>query len=389
MTRLIELQMDRVGGDMIDQPLFKWYLASVFLLGCLGYHSDAMSETEQLADAVSKIKDGQSLSVDEMSSAFRVIMGGGATDGIIGAFLGILATRVPTGDELCGAAIVMRECVTRIDFPDPGTLVDTCGTGGAPKTFNVSTAAGIVAAACGVRVAKHGNRSRTGRGSAEVLEQLGINIEIDVATQRECLEKVGICFCYAPRHHKAVAHVMPVRKQLGFPTIFNLLGPLTNPCSAGRQLLGVWDNRYVEPMAMALQSLGTSKSVIVHSNDGLDEISIAAPTRMMYVSKDGLVEEQVDPESLGLRLWGLQSVTATSLSEAKEILLKSITRGQEGAPRDMVLMSAAVSLFLAERVENVREGVELASKTIDSGQVLDTLHHWVEISNTHIPSTDR
>ena len=346
-----------------------------------------MPKTKQLFDAVCKIKDGQSLSVDEMSLAFRVIIGGDASDGVIGAFLGILATRVPTGEELCGAAVVMRECVTCIEFPSPGNLLDTCGTGGAPKTFNVSTAAGIVVAACGVRVAKHGNRSRTGRGSAEVLEQLGINIDISVDKQKECLEKVGICFCYAPKHHRAVAHVMPVRKQLGFPTIFNLLGPLTNPCSAGRQLLGVWDDKFVEPMAMALQSLGTTKSVVVHSGDGLDEISIAAPTRMVFVDQNGLTEESIDPSTLNLQQWSLDSVTATTLLEAKEIMIKSITQGQESGPRDMVLMSAAVSLFLAERVESVREGVELASETIDSGQALNTLHEWVEISNTHNPST--
>jgi anthranilate phosphoribosyltransferase len=381
---------------LIDH-VFKWYRASIFLffgvwffvLGYLGYHSCLMPETKQLLEAVCKIRGGHSLSVDEMSSAFRVIMGGGATDGVIGAFLGILATRVPTGDELCGAAVVMRERVARIEFPGPSALVDTCGTGGAPKTFNVSTAAGIVTAACGVRVAKHGNRSRTGRGSAEVLEQLGVNINIGVDKQKECLEKVGICFCYAPKHHKAVAHVMPVRKQLGFPTIFNLLGPLTNPCSAGRQLLGVWDDKYVEPMAAALQSLGTTKSAVVHSVDGLDEISIAAPTRMVLVDQGGLIEESIDPGALDLQRWSLESVTATTLLEAKELMIKSITGGQESGPRDMVLMSTAVSLFLAERVESVREGVELASKTIDSGQALNTLHEWAEISNTHNPSTEQ
>jgi anthranilate phosphoribosyltransferase len=182
---------------------------------------------------------------------------------------------------------------------------------------------------------------------------------------------------------------MPVRKQLGFPTIFNLLGPLTNPCSAGRQLLGVWDDKYVEPMAAALQSLGTTKSAVVHSGDGLDEISIAAPTRMVLVDQGGLIEESIDPGALDLRRWSLESVTATTLLEAKELMIKSITGGQESGPRDMVLMSTAVSLFLAERVESVREGVELASKTIDSGQALNTLHEWAEISNTHNPSTEQ
>ena len=321
-----------------------------------------------------------------MSSAFRIIMRGDASDGLIGGFLGILATRVPTGEELFGAAIVMREHVERVDFPEPSSLIDTCGTGGAPKTSNVSTAAGIVTAACGVRVAKHGNRSRTGRGSAEVLEKLGINIDIGVNLQKKCLEDVGICFCFAPVHHKAVAHVMPVRKEFRFPTIFNLLGPLTNPCSAGRQLLGVWGDVYVEPMAEALHALGTTKSVVVHSEDGLDEISISAPTRMMFVDKDGVVEEQLDPEMLGLRRWSIDTVTANTLKEAENLIIEGLTGGQESGAKDMVLMSAAVSLFLADRVASVHKGVELAADVIDSGEALKTLDAWVAI--THTPSTE-
>lgn len=348
-----------------------------------------MSTSEHLLVAICKIKEGETLSATEMSAAFRVIMGGNASDGLIGAFLGILSTRVPTWEELYGASVVMRECVECVEFPDSESLVDTCGTGGAPKTFNVSTAAGILTAACGVRVAKHGNRSRTGRGSAEVLEKLGINIEIGVDLLQKCLEDVGICFCYAPKHHKAVAHVMPVRKELGFPTIFNLIGPLTNPCSAGRQLLGVWDEVYVEPMAQALRALGTIKSAVVHSEDGLDEISIAAPTKMIFVDGDDLIEEYIDPEKLGLRKWSLASVTAKNLDEAKDAVLDSLTKGQKSGYRDMVLMSTAVSLFLADRVETIKEGVKIASKTIDSGEALETLYKWIEVSNTHTSSTER
>jgi len=347
-----------------------------------------MSTTEHLLAAISKIKDGQTLSAPEMSSAFRVIMGGNASDGLIGAFLGILSTRVPTWEELSGASLVMRECVERVEFPGSESLVDTCGTGGAPKTFNVSTAAGILTAACGVRVAKHGNRSRTGRGSSEVLEKLGVNIEIGVDLQQKCLEDVGICFCHAPKHHKAIAHVMPVRKELGFPTIFNLIGPLTNPCSAGRQLLGVWDDVYVEPMAQALRALGTTKSVVVHSEDGLDEISIAAPTKMIFIDGDDLIEEYIDPEKLGLQRWSLESVSAKNLDEAKNAIIESLTKGQKSGYRDMVLMSTAVTLFLADCVETMNEGVKLASNTIDSGQALETLRIWIEVSNTHIPQNE-
>ena len=346
-----------------------------------------MSSTTPLLSALCTLKDGGTLSSSEMSAAFRIIMQGDASDGVIGGFLAILATRVPTGEELFGAAVVMREHVDSVDFPDPSSLIDTCGTGGAPKTFNVSTAAGIVTAACGVRVAKHGNRSRTGRGSAEVLEQLGIRIDVGVDVQKKCLEEVGICFCFAPVHHKAVAHVMPVRKEFGFPTIFNLLGPLTNPCSAGRQLLGVWGDVYVEPVAKALRALGTTKSVVVHSEDGLDEISISAPTRMLFVDRDHIVEERLDPEMFGLKRWDIESVTTNTLDGAKRLIIESLTGGQESGAKDMVVMSSAVSLFLADRVENVREGVELASEVINSGGALETLDAWRAI--THTLSTEQ
>ncbi len=347
-----------------------------------------MVNIEHLLSATRTLQEGKTLSALEISSAFRVIMSGDAPNGLLGAFLGILATRVPSGEELFGAAVVMKEHSSQINFPNASSLVDTCGTGGAPKTFNVSTAAGIVAASCGVRVAKHGNRSRTGRGSAEVLKQLGINIETTIEQQVRSLEDVGICFCFAPKHHKAVAHVMPVREELGFPTIFNLLGPLTNPCSAGRQLLGVWDDVYVEPMAEALRSLGTTNSVVVHSVDGLDEISISAPTRLLYVRGDTLVEDVVEPESVGLSLWNIEAVTASSLSEAAQFIKSVVVDRQEGAPRDMTLLSTATALLLAERVGGLKEGVVMASEAIDSGRSSETLERWVEVSNTHAPHTN-
>ena len=346
-----------------------------------------MSNVKNLVSAIGTLRSGHALSAEEISDAFRVIMSGEASDGLIGAFLGILATRIPTGEELFGASVVMKECVARINLPDPSSLLDTCGTGGAPKTFNVSTAAGIVAAACGVRVAKHGNKSRTGRGSAEVLEQLGINIEATPEQQTRCLEEVGICFCFAPRHHQAVAHVMPVRKELGFPTIFNLLGPLTNPCAAGRQLLGVWDDLYVEPMAEALRIGGTTKSVVVHSRDGLDEISISAPTRMLFIDGGKLVEDCIDPEAAGLQCWNIESVTASDLPTATAFIRETLIEKREGAPRDMIVLNTAVSLLLADRVGSLSEGVELSSTTIDSGLAGETLLSWAELSNTHLPST--
>ncbi len=351
------------------------------------YHSWAMSSTEPLVLATNLIRDGNTLTSGEISAAMRVIMSGSAGDDLIKDFLEILATRTPTGEELAGACAVMKECVQRVDLPNPDSLLDTCGTGGAPKTFNVSTAAGIVAAACGVRVAKHGNRSRTGRGSAEVLEQLGINIALTAEQQVLCLEEVGICFCFAPKHHKSVAHAMPARKALKTPTIFNLLGPLTNPCSAGRQLLGVWDDVYVRPMAEALLSGGTTFSAVVHSLDGLDEVSVSAPTRILYIGGGVITEELIDPESLGLRVWDRGAVTATTLEMAVEFVHGSIVLGNHGGPRDMVVLNSGVGLYVSGRVGSAQEGVDLANKTIDSGKVGALLDRWARFGNPNNPST--
>jgi anthranilate phosphoribosyltransferase len=342
-----------------------------------------MKTTNPLQSAVELIKDGHTLSSKQVADAFRIIMRGEASDGLVGALLAILATRVPTGEELYGASEIMKECVEEVVLPSPDSLLDTCGTGGAPKTFNVSTAAGIVSAACGVRVAKHGNRSRTGRGSAEILEQLGINIAISAHQQKACLEEVGICFCFAPNHHRAIAHVMPIRKELGFPTIFNLLGPLTNPCSAGRQLLGVWDNSFVLPMAESLLASGTIKSAVVHSEDGLDEISISAPTRIVYIGGGELIDKTVCPEDVGLQTWDRKHVTASSLSSATNMFTEVLVDGAKGAPREMVLINAAVGLLLADQAENLSEAVLMGAEAIDSGRVSSLIQNWVHVSNIH------
>jgi anthranilate phosphoribosyltransferase len=259
-------------------------------------------------------------------------------------------------------------------------FLDTCGTGGAPKTFNVSTAAGIVLAACGVKIAKHGNRSRTGRGSAEVLECLGVNIHASEKQQRASFEQENICFCFAPNHHKAVASVMPVRKQLGFPTIFNLLGPLSNPCDAGRQLLGVWDEQFVLPMAEALLRGGTTKSAVVHSEDGLDEVSISAPTTMVLVSDGTLKSSTIHPEEIGLTFCNIDEVTAGDLNQAASFVLDTISGSLRGGVRDMVVVNVALGLFLADRAPDLATGVQMAQETIDSGRAGATLSNWAKIS---------
>lgn len=327
--------------------------------------------------------DGRTLTVDETTAAFEAMMTGEVHHGEMGALLALLATRLPTPDELEGAARVMRRHVTRVETTLPADdILDTAGTGGAPKTFNVSTAAALVAAGAGINVAKHGNRSRTGRGSAEALESVGINVGADTETQARCLEKAGICFCFAIHHHPATRHVMPVRKAMGVPTIFNLLGPLTNPADAGRQLMGVWDGRYQKPVADALNHLGTRRALIVHSDDGLDELSISAPSTIFEV-RDGEVSSwRVTPEDVGLRTVDIGEVTARDLDHATHMMRTVVDGSERGPARDMTLLNAAAALLACDRVEDMKQGVQLAAASIDDGNALNSLENLARISNS-------
>lgn len=326
----------------------------------------------------------RSLTVDESREAFGTMMSGEVSQSEIGALLALLAVRVPTADELVGAASVMRENVARVPAQtDPELLVDTCGTGAAPKTFNVSTTAAIVAAAAGARVAKHGNRSRTGRGSADALRALGVNVDADRETQARCLDEVGICFCFAIHHHPATKAVVPARQALGVPTIFNLLGPLTNPVGARRQLLGVYDARFLTPMAHALRALGTSRAMVFHSDDGLDELSISAPTQVMHVSPSGVRSERVAPEDFGLSRAPLASVIARDLEHAAQLMREVVSGQDRGPARDMTLLAAAGALLVADQVSSLGEGVKRASQAIDSGKASAVLAAWVARSNGH------
>jgi anthranilate phosphoribosyltransferase len=322
------------------------------------------------------------LTAEESREAFAAMMAGEVTQAEMGALLALLALRVPTADELTGAARVMRENVARIPTQsDPETLVDTCGTGGAPKTFNVSTAAAIVAAGAGARVAKHGNRSRTGRGSAEVLKALGIDVDASRELQARCLDEVGICFCFAIHHHPATKNVVPVRLALGVPTIFNLLGPLTNPAGARRQLLGVYDARFLLPMARALFDLGATRAMVFHADDGLDELSISAPTQIVHVTRAGLAQERIAPEDLGLSRAPRETVEARDLEHAAA-LIRGVVDGQERGPaRDMTLMAAAGALLVSDQVQNLRAGVARAAQAIDDGSAQRVLARWIALSH--------
>jgi anthranilate phosphoribosyltransferase len=324
----------------------------------------------------------RTLTADESRQAFQMMMTGEASHAEMGALLALLALRVPTAEELVGAARVMREHVARVPTAsDPETLVDTCGTGGAPKTFNVSTAAAVVAAAAGVRVAKHGNRSRTGRGSAEVLKLLGVNVDASLDSIARCLDEVGICFCFAIHHHPATRNVMPVRQALGVPTIFNLLGPLTNPAGAQRQVLGVYDARFLWPLARALFELGASRALVLHADDGLDELSISAPTQILHVTRQGVTSERVAPEQVGLARAPREAVLARDLEHAAQLVRTVVTGEERGPARDMTLLSAAAALLAAEQVDSLGAGVRVAAQAIDEGMASAKLAAWVECSN--------
>lgn len=336
-----------------------------------------------LTPALNLLIAGQTLTADQIATAFEAMMSGTCHHGEIGALLALLATRTPTPAEILGAATVMRRHVDRVvSNCDPAKMVDTAGTGGAHKTFNVSTAAAIIAAAAcapDIKVAKHGNRSRTGRGSAEVLKALGVNVDAERATQKRCLEEAGVCFCFAIHHHPATKHVMPVRQALGFPTIFNLLGPLTNPAGARRQVMGVYHSRFLEPIAEALRGLGAIRAMVVHSSDGLDELSISASTTVYHVYNGTIREEAVSPKQLGLTMAPREAVEARDLEHAAE-MIREVLEGERGAPRDMAILNAAAAIVVAERAETMEAGVQAARRAIDNGAAKRTLERLAALS---------
>jgi len=328
---------------------------------------------------------GRSLSEPDADAVFSAILAGSVDDAQIGALLALIQARGPTVEELTGAARQMRRRVTPVPVAPSGVpIVDTCGTGGTRKTFNVSTAAAIVAAAAApgrLRVAKHGNRSRTGRGSAEVLHSLGVNVDASPETQARCLDQAGVCFCFAIHHHPAARHAASVRRSLGFPTIFNLLGPLTNPASASHQLLGVYDPRFIEPIARVLARLGSMRAMVVHSRDGLDEISTAAPTDFAWLDDDRTVRTgTIDPGALAIAPADPDSITPATV-EASAALILRILDAEPSPAREMVALNAAATLLVAGLCPDLKSGLALARVAIDAGRARATLDRLAELSH--------
>jgi anthranilate phosphoribosyltransferase len=340
-------------------------------------------QRDDLGPALRALLRGAALTAGQTTAAFEAMMGGRVHHGEMGALLALLATRTPAAEEILGAARAMRAHVQRVESRlDPARIVDTAGTGGAFKTFNASTAAALIAAGAGATVAKHGNRSRTGRGSAEVLRALGVNVDAAPAVQARCLEEAGVSFSFAIHHHPATRHVMPVRQALPFPTIFNLLGPLANPAGARRQLMGVYERRFLRPIAEALLALGAVRALVVHSRDGLDELAVTAPTDVMHVRAGRLDEETVDPAILGLAGARLEDLAARDLDHAAT-LLRSILDGTErGGPRRMAVLNAAGALQAADLARTWPEGIAAAERSIDGGAAALRLRRLVEVSNS-------
>ncbi len=323
-----------------------------------------------------------SLSEARTHEAFSIIMRGEAGEAPIASLLTILARRGPTVDEVVGAARVMREHVTPVPVPADlrDSLIDTCGTGGAPKTFNVSTAAALVAAGAGARVAKHGNRSRTGRGSAEVLERLGVNVNAPPPTQARCLEDAGLCFSFAIHHHPAIRHAMPARRALGFPTIFNLLGPLTNPAGARRQLIGVYAPHLTDLLAAALRRLGSERAMVVHGDGGLDELSLTGANRISECRNGAVACRMEDPSTSGVKGDAADVAIATDLNDAAAII-KRLLDGEPGPAREMAVLNAAAALVVADLAVDMAEGASRAREAIDTGAARRSLERLIETSN--------
>ena len=319
--------------------------------------------------------------MDEMAATMDAVMQGQCSDGEIAMLLTALREKGETFEEIAGAALGLRRRMTPIRSARTG-MIDTCGTGGdASGTFNVSTAAAIVTAAAGLPVAKHGNRSITSRsGSADALAALGVNINADVACVERCLDELGICFCFAPLLHQSMKQVAPVRQKLGVPTIFNLLGPLTNPAGAQYQLVGVGRAELRPLLARALRLLGIRRALVVRGEDGLDELTVAGPTRITEVTHEGEREFTWTPDDFGLPTGELADLQISAPAESAE-MIRGILRGEPGPPRDITVLNAAAALWTAGHATTPPAAASMAAQAIDSSRARELLARLVQLTN--------
>lgn len=337
--------------------------------------------------AIKAVTEHRDLSEAEMTDVMRTIMTGEASPAQIGGFLVGLRMKGETVGEITAAARVMRELATHV-AASPEHLVDTCGTGGdGAGTFNISTSSAFVAAAAGAKVAKHGNRSASSKsGSADVLEAAGVRIDLEPEQTARCIEEIGVGFMFAPKHHAAMRHVIGARKEMGVRTMFNILGPLTNPAGAPNQVIGVFAKQWVLPLARVLSRLGSRHVLVVHSADGLDELSIAAPTSVAEARDGDTREYQVTPEQLGVKRDSLDTLGVSSAQESLRVLC-SVLDNQPGPARDIVAMNAGAAVYAAGVASSLEEGVYKALESIESGAAKARLQALVELSNSFRPNT--
>ncbi len=338
-----------------------------------------------MKDILAKLVAGQTLSEAESERAFEHLIASENEPVQVGALLALLAVREPTVEELVGAALVMRRYVVPIAAPPD--VIDTCGAGGAgSRIFNVSTAAAVVAAACGVPVAKHGNRAVTSRsGSADVLRVLGVHVEAGPSTQKKCLDQAGICFAFAQQHHPAMRNVDHARKALGMATIFNLMGPLTNPAGAKRQLAGVPRPSLTEKILTVLIRLGAKRAMVICGNDPVEgflcELSIGGPTHICLFDGKEVRGFTLVPEDVGLTTASSDALRIDSPAASARVI-REILAGQTGSARDIVLLNAGAALWVAGKVQSIRDGIKMAARAIDTREAQNTLTNLVHLSHS-------
>ncbi|MBS6728701.1 MAG: anthranilate phosphoribosyltransferase [Lachnospiraceae bacterium oral taxon 082] len=336
-----------------------------------------------IKEAIIKIVNKEDLSFDEAYAVMNEIMNGETTPTQNAAFLAALSTKsakAETTGEIAGCAKAMREHATPVDTDFD--LFEIVGTGGDNAgSFNISTTSAIVAAAGGMKVSKHGNRAASSKcGTADCLEALGVNIEEDPDKCRELLEKVGICFFFAQKYHNSMKYVGAIRQELGFRTVFNILGPLTNPAHPKRQLLGVYDEYLIEPLAKVLMELGVKRGMVVYGMDKLDEISLSAPTKVCEIKDGSLHTYEIKPEDFGLSRCKKEDLAGGDPKENAATTL-SILNGEKGAKRDAVLLNAGAALYIGEKAKSIQEGINLAARLIDSKKALKVLEDFIKVSN--------
>jgi len=328
-----------------------------------------------------KVVKGENLTFQEMKEAMEMIMEGKVTHSQLSGFLVALHMKGETVDEITASAKVMREKATPINIQSDG-LMDTCGTGGDAKgTFNISTAVAFILAAGGVAVAKHGNRSVSSKsGSADVLESLGVDISLPPSLVERCLKEINIAFLFAQDFHKATKHAAVPRKELGIRTIFNVLGPLTNPAKVKYQLTGVYDPNLVYPIAEVLNNLEVKRAMVVHGAGGIDEFSLSGKNKVAFLNEGKVEELEISPEDLGLKRYSLEDIQGGTAEENRRIIL-NIFNGEMGPKRDVVVLNSAAGLYVANKVESLEEGINLAQEIIDSKQAMKKLEEMVQLTN--------